>query len=330
MKKYWYWVIGIILVLLFLGFLNSYLIIKSTQTSDNSNNFGLRLGDSKTIVDESESNNDEPKEVPIGKFEDDIQQDDDKETNEEPPTPIPPPVEEEVIPESITTQNIKIANWNLKIFGNTKASKPGLLDSYAKIIDNYDIIFIQEIRNKDQTAFPKLCVLLPDYDCSVSSRAGRSSSKEQYGIIYRDGIDIKELVDFNPDSQDRWERPPIEVIFDIDSYELIAYNIHVKPDDAKQEIDYLEDIVKTEGNVIVLGDLNADCNYYDNANEPDFDSWNWIIEDNEDTTVSSTNCAYDRIIINNNGFNEYLDHGIDNSITSEQSDHYLVWVEIEI
>jgi len=325
MKRILYWVIGIILVLLFLGFLNSYLIIKSTQTSDDSNKFGLKLGDSKTIPNE----NDEIKEVPIGIYEDDIESG--EVVNGKPPEITPPPVEEDVIPQPTTTQNIKIANWNLQIFGNTKASKPDLLDSYALIIDDYDIIFIQEIRNKDQTAFPKLCALLPDYDCSVSSRAGRTSSKEQYGIIYRDGIDLKELVDFNPDSQDRWERPPIEVTFGIDGYEIIVYNIHTKPTDAEQEIDYLEDIVKTNGNVIVLGDLNADCSYYNNANEPDFENgWHWLIEDNEDTTVSSTDCAYDRIILNDDGYNKYLSDGIYTQISNEESDHYLVWVELEV
>ena len=35
MKNFWHWTIGIILLLLFLAFLNSFLIIKSTQTSDN-------------------------------------------------------------------------------------------------------------------------------------------------------------------------------------------------------------------------------------------------------------------------------------------------------
>ena len=48
---------------------------------------------------------------------------------------------------------------------------------------------------------------------------------------------------------------------------------------------------------------------------------------NEDTTVSSTDCAYDRIIMNEDAFGEY--YGIDTGITEDQSDYYLVWVELE-
>lgn len=224
---------------------------------------------------------------------------------------------------------IRIANWNLKIFGNSKASDENLMQLYSSIIDDYDIVFVQEIRNKDQTAFTKLCSLLPDYDCDVSSRAGRSTSKEQYGIIFKKGIEVTKLKDFNPDSQDRWERPPVEVTFDIGGYELIVYNIHTKPTDVPSEMNYLEDVVLSESNVMVLGDLNADCSYYNPSSEDDFDSWHWIIEDSEDTTVSSTDCAYDRIILNDDAYEEYSGSGIfRGGIEPEVSDHYLVWIEL--
>ena len=226
--------------------------------------------------------------------------------------------------------HITIANWNLQVFGNTKASDADLMQKYSDIIDDYDIIFIQEIRNKDQTAFPKLCSLLSDYECRVSSRAGRSSSKEQYGVIYKEPIEITEFIDYNPDSQDRWERPPIKVTFDIDGYELVVYNIHAKPDDVPNEMNFLEGVVQTDGNVIIMGDLNADCTYYNPSAEDDFEDWHWLIEDDEDTTVSSTDCAYDRIIINEDAYAEYTASGIyTTGIDSDVSDHYLVWIELE-
>lgn len=226
-------------------------------------------------------------------------------------------------------ENLKIANWNLQIFGKTKASNNELIQIYASIIDGYDIIFIQEIRDKSQKAFPKLCSLLPNYNCIASSRAGRTASREQYGVIYKKDIELTNFKDFNPDPLDRWERPPIEVTFNIKGYKLITYNIHTKPDDAPREIDYLEDIVKTKGNVIVLGDLNADCSYYNPLIEDDFGSWTWIIGDEEDTTASSTNCAYDRIILNDDVYEEYVNDEIYKQITKNISDHYLVWVELQ-
>ncbi len=226
---------------------------------------------------------------------------------------------------------IKIANWNLQIFGMTKASNPELIQTYSSIIDDYDIIFVQEIRDKSETAFPILCSHLVNYTCITSSRAGRSSSKEQYGVIYKKGINLTSFYDYNPDAQNRWERPPIRTDFNINGYSLTIYNIHTKPDDVKQELDYLKDIVIDTGNVLILGDLNADCNYYNNNKETEFDSWQWLIQDSEDTTSSNSDCAYDRIILNNDAYEEYKSYGIySKDITENISDHYLVWVELEI
>ncbi len=220
----------------------------------------------------------------------------------------------------------KIANWNLQIFGETKANNTDLMNRYKDIIKNYDIIFIQEIRNEDQTAFPKLCNLLKNYNCEISSRAGRSSSKEQYGIIYKKGIKLN-LKDYNPDKEDRWERPPIEAVFTINNYNITIYNIHTKPENVKEELSNLENIVKDEGNAMIIGDLNADCSYYKNENTI-FKNWNWIIKDKEDTTVSSTDCAYDRIILNKDASDEFVNYGIFKNVNKSMSDHYLVWIGI--
>ena len=91
----------------------------------------------------------------------------------------------------------------------------------------------------------------------------------------------------------------------------------------------LEDLVEDKGNVIIIGDLNLDCNYDDGMNG-DFEDWNYLINDGEDTTVSSTDCAYDRIILNSELDKMLVNYGIDKSITKEESDHYLVWVEFEL
>lgn len=217
------------------------------------------------------------------------------------------------------SSTLKIANWNLQIFGDSKVD---LIPTYAEKIKAYDIIFIQEIRDIDGSSFNLLCNSLPEYNCQVSSRAGRTSSKEQYGIIYKKGISLT-IIDYNPDSQDRWERPPIVV--NLSSYMLTLVNIHIKPDDVQKELEYLEEIVG-ENNTIILGDLNADCDYYNPLLGTEFDSWNWIISDIADTTVGATNCAYDRIIVSKNI--NIKNYGIYTNVTAEESDHYLVWVEV--
>ena len=207
--------------------------------------------------------------------------------------------------ENIST--FTIANWNLQIFGQSKSNKENIMNFYTEEIQKYDIVFIQEIRDKAETAFPKLCETLPEYNCMTSSRAGRSSSKEQYGIIYKKGIEVKDFVDYNLENTDNWERAPIAVTFDINGYEFTAYNIHTKPDDVKNELSELEKLIDiNNGNIMILGDLNADCSYYNEIKNPEFDNWNWKIQDNEDTTVSQTDCAYDRIILNDDLNKEYI------------------------
>jgi len=244
-----------------------------------------------------------------------------------PPGPYPPHGEYPKPPDS--NNIIKVANWNLQIFGVKKSEDENLMNIYVDKIDDYDIVFVQEIRDASGTAFPKLCSLLPEYDCMVSSRAGRSASKEQYGVIYKKGISILDFVDYNPDSQDRWERPPVMVSFNIGGYVLKAYNIHTKPEDVPNELTALQGIVEDEGNVIILGDLNADCSYYDNEEETQFDSWFWLVKDEDDTTVSGTDCAYDRIILNSDAQGEFISYGISKDMVEEGvSDHYLVWAEL--
>ena len=235
-------------------------------------------------------------------------------------------------PEVDGNKTISIANWNLQIFGDSKANNTELMNLYAEKISKYDIIFLQEIRDKDGSSFVSLCSMLPDYDCIVSSRAGRSSSKEQYGIVYLKKFDIN-LVDYNPDSADRWERPPVRVDFQYNNYSFIVYNIHTKPDDVSSELHNLDSLVGSssdsgtaEQNIIVLGDLNADCNYYNPYSSTDFVDWNWVIGNDADTTSGNSDCAYDRIILNQDAYNEFIVTGIDFSgIDSKVSDHYLVW-----
>ena len=224
---------------------------------------------------------------------------------------------------------IKIANWNLQIFGVSKASDIKLMNFYKEKINDYDIIFIQEIRDESGTAFEKLCSLLEGYNCLISSRAGRTSSKEQYGLIYNKSIKLNYFKDYNPDKQNRWERPPIEVNFDLKNYNLTIFNIHAKPADVQNELDYLDDVALNKEYTMVSGDLNGDCSYYDNKVENEFDAWNWVIRDNEDTTSGDSNCAYDRIITSILLKDKIERYGIEKGINKEQSDHYLVWIEVK-
>eukprot|EP00754_Rhynchopus_humris_P016869 Rhum_TRINITY_DN14533_c14_g1::Rhum_TRINITY_DN14533_c14_g1_i2::g.99068::m.99068 len=234
--------------------------------------------------------------------------------------------------------SVTVANWNIQVFGATKSGNATLMAFYAKTVSNYDVVFIQEIRDTAQTAFPALCALVgADYACTVSSRAGRSNSKEQYGVMYRTAkVTLKGTKDYNPDAKDRWERPPFRAVFELGTakQEVAFYNLHSKPSDVKNELSNLEDLVNGDafkGSKVVLGDLNAGCSYYSPTKEPEFDRWLWVIPDHEDTTVAVSACCYDRIILNDEARPLYKSHGVlREGITQDVSDHFLVWMNMEI
>ena len=196
-----------------------------------------------------------------------------------------------------------------------------------------EIVFIQEIRDKSGEVFEELCENLEDYDCEVSSRAGRTNSKEQYGLIYKNSFEV-DIKDYNLDenSNDFWERPPLRADFTIDNYEFTVYNIHIKPNDVENELEYLEQLVETENNldnVILLGDFNADGSYYDEDNKEIFLEHEWVIDDSIDTTVAKSDNTYDRIIMNEQMYEDYESKGVYKEVSKEVSDHYLVWVQVK-
>jgi endonuclease/exonuclease/phosphatase family metal-dependent hydrolase len=254
-----------------------------------------------------------------------------------------------------SSERARIANWNMQVFGVKKAKDDGLMRDYAEIIRGYDIFFIQEIRDKSGRAFEKLSDMLTNYNSRVSSRAGKTSSKEQIGLLWRKdkNIFLRKLEDYNTfgNWSNEFERAPVRADFvfsnhyeNSGSYTLSVFSCHTDPDHTRKEMNNLETIVDSyqsfssnSGNTVLIGDLNADGNFYNPKKEKYFkktgnneSNWHWLIGDNADTTSkTSTSNAYDRIIVNSNAFREVLSFGVyTNGITAKHSDHYVVYFEI--
>ena len=98
-----------------------------------------------------------------------------------------------ICPDTATSANtedtIKIASFNIQVFGRAKASKPEVMATLASIISQFDIVAIQEIRDKSGKAIKDLEVAVDDlgmnYDFIIGPRLGRTNSKEQYAYMYR-------------------------------------------------------------------------------------------------------------------------------------------------
>lgn len=248
---------------------------------------------------------------------------------------------------------ITIASFNIQVFGKTKASKEDIMDILSKIVRRYDLVAIQEVRNKDQTVIPKFVSLInsdgSSYDYIIGSRLGRTSSKEQYAIIYdTETIQLQypEPRDY-PDEEDLFHREPLIAKFKAKNgnFDFVLVDIHTDPDEASEEIPSLMQVYEyaeqtyQDPDIIILGDFNADCKYYNENNmmTPLRIQFRWLIDNSQDTTTKSSRCTYDRILIpkatdedytGNSGVFHYDDYfSLTPKMTQKVSDHYPVWAE---
>jgi len=217
---------------------------------------------------------------------------------------------------AITSRNLSIANFNIQVFGKTKADKPAVMDVLAKTIAQFDIVSIQEIRDSSDYAIKKLeqavDALGTDYSYIIGPRVGRTYSKEQYAFMYKtSSITPYTSFTYDDSASDIFQREPFMAKFKAKSskFSFVLISIHTDPDDAEKEISALTNVVASaqtlfapEKDYIILGDLNADCNYFDEDDTtnplrgPDY---LWLTTNDMDTTVATASCTYDRIIITN-------------------------------
>ncbi|MDR1575399.1 MAG: endonuclease [Treponema sp.] len=247
-------------------------------------------------------------------------------------------------------KTVKIMSFNIQIFGVSKMAKPEVVAILTDIISRADIIAIQELRSAGIEPVEQFMALLPEkYSYVIGPREGRSSSKEQFWIIYNAAL-------FTVLGQETWagetdifERNPLGVYFkSSDNFDFILVNNHIRPGSAEAEINALPEIVDyyrdlwNEPDVLVVGDFNADGQYYDEVLlEKIFDesAYKIIIGNEYDTTTNANDNTYDRFIITSSAIENYTgnfgvirydelydfsQYGIE---PKEVSDHYPVWAE---
>ncbi|XP_068453984.1 deoxyribonuclease-1-like 1 [Clinocottus analis] len=224
--------------------------------------------------------------------------------------------------------DFRICAFNLQHFGDSKSQKSHVMHTLTRIIARCDVCLLQEVRDAQGKALPRLLSRLNGYDTEHSYRAvaserlGRSSSyQEQYVFVYR--TDTATLTgqyqypDDRPGDVDAFSREPFVVRFKAprtDIREFVLIPQHTTPTNTTKELDALYDVLedvktmwKTQ-NVMLLGDFNADCGYLAKKNRKHVRlittrSLYWLISDKIDTTVrSSTSCTYDRIVVHGERF----------------------------
>lgn len=169
---------------------------------------------------------------------------------------------------------IRIATFNILIFGDTKARNTNVMRTLAAIVQNFDIVAVQEIRTQDDYFIDNF---LRDYVNAqgrrysriVGPRLGRTRSTEQYAFLFDTAT-----IQVNPnyiytlsDEDDLLHREPLIAMFATrasPAFTFILINTHTDPDEAGAEMDALAQAVDAvrrhgpgEDDVILLGDLNT-------------------------------------------------------------------------
>jgi endonuclease/exonuclease/phosphatase family metal-dependent hydrolase len=252
-------------------------------------------------------------------------------------------------PNASSRETVKIMSFNMQIFGVSKMAKPEVVEILVDIVSQADIIAVQEVRSLSIGPVEQFMALLPDnYKYVIGPRQGRSSSKEQYWVIY-DAEKITVLEEDSwPDEDDIFERSPYAVYFKTRrAFDFILLNNHISPGAAEDEIralpyvaEYYADLWE-DPDVLIVGDFNADGQYFDSSlldsifPEDEYE----IIFTDEDTTLAKSHNTYDRFIITDSAvedftgnfgvirFDEVYDFDEYSISPQNVSDHYPIWAD---
>ncbi|XP_042069659.1 deoxyribonuclease-1-like isoform X2 [Haplochromis burtoni] len=262
---------------------------------------------------------------------------------------------------------MKIAAFNGKNLGHKKVHDKSVIKHLTKIISRYSVIVLLEVVDKSGKAMETLLQELNKtvtnrkrpYKKTASKQLGRDTYKEQYVCFYRpDEVTLKDSHQYEDNQagdEDAFAREPFILRFDCPTTvvdDLVLIPVHTKPEDSLKELDELHDVVedirkkwKTD-NIMLLGDFNADGRYLSKKKKEKIricsSSYNWLIDDNVDTTASNKNDnTYDRIVVygqtmlnaivpnSAKSFNFQQEFDLTDEEALGISDHYPVEVELK-
>lgn len=265
-------------------------------------------------------------------------------------------------------QTIRIATWNVENWGKAKSTDPYRMGRIAEVLGDYDLVAVQEIsnireqkdegcpRNQECPGNPSCGLIgsaLEEYlngemGLNYSFVFGPQVRDERYLFVYdqekvemidsglvEDPGDSEPICDASPESTGLMVRQPFAGTFRAGDFDFTLLNVHTSPGINLQELKGLEKLYRNvlemgEPDVIVLGDLNADCDYLGPGDRVALkdEEYIWIVDDEADTTVGKSECAYDRFIFTEPTLEDYAGSwGMEMDIPRNVSDHYLVWAD---
>lgn len=255
-------------------------------------------------------------------------------------------------PPARSTGSVRVATFNIQVFGKSKASKPQVMDVLARIVRNFDLVAIQEIRAADEDLLPNFVELINSagvhYDYVIGPRLGRTVSKEQYAFVFDLAtieVDRSQLYTV-ADPDDLLHREPLVGWFRVrgpppdQAFTFSLVNIHTDPDETKQELNVLDDVYRVvrddgrrEDDVIILGDLNVDDRNLGQLGQ--ISGITWVVSGTPTNTRGTS--QYDNIVFQRQATSEFtgragiFDYMRQYNLSMEEalevSDHLPVWAE---
>lgn len=252
-------------------------------------------------------------------------------------------------------ETIKIASFNIQVFGQSKLSKPKVMEILARLVREFDVIAIQEIRSLDQDVMPRFIELINaagrNYDFVIGPRIGDTSSKEQYAYVFdRQTIEVDRTFLYTVNDPDNLlHREPLVGWFRArgpsvdEAFTFTLINVHTDPDIVATEMSVMDDVYRVvrddgrnEDDVIILGDFNADSEHLGELGQ--VPGMTWAIA-GIPTNVRRTE-QYDNIIFHRDATKEFVgrsgvvdfmrDYNLSTEEALEVSDHLPVWAEFSI
>ena len=179
-------------------------------------------------------------------------------------------------PAAKTGDTIRIASFNIQVFGSTKSGKSIVMDRLATIARQFDVLAVQQVLSNDQDIIPRFVerINAPGrrYDYVVGPRLGRSDATEQYAFLFDTEtieVDRNELWTVD-DPDDLLAREPLVAWFRVrgpdvgEAFTFKLVNVRTDPATARQEVDWLDEVYRAvrddgqaEDDIIVLGNFNV-------------------------------------------------------------------------
>jgi deoxyribonuclease-1-like protein len=247
---------------------------------------------------------------------------------------------------------VRIASYNIQVFGKSKLAKPQAMQPIVEIVRKFDLVAIQEVRAATDDVLPQFIDMLNangrHYDYVIGPRLGRTDSKEQYAFVFdAQTIEVDRSSMYTIDDRsDIFHREPLVAAFRVrgvqedQAFTFTLVNIHTDPDEAETEVAALAQVYRAvrndgrgEDDIIILGDLNADERKFGPlAAVPNIA---WTVSGVPTNTLGTK--TYDNIVYNRAAsveftgrsgvFDTLREYNLTQKQALEISDHCPVWAE---